>query len=67
MDRKSQQELLMTFFATPNEVIALGDAILARIRYLQQHEPAHPALPLLQRFQYRLATQREERATWRNA
>jgi hypothetical protein len=61
-----QQELLMTILATPNEVIALGDAILARIKYLQQHEPAHPALPLLQRFQQRLVEQKEVQATWQN-
>jgi hypothetical protein len=62
-----QQELLMTIFATPNEVIALGDAILARLAYLQRHEPEHPALPLLQRFQRRLVEQREVQATWQNA
>ena len=62
-----QQELLMTIFATPNEVIALGDAILARLAYLQRHEPEHPALPLLQRFQSRLVEQREVQATWKNA
>jgi hypothetical protein len=57
----------MTIFATPNEVIALGDALLARLKYLQQYEPEHPALPLLQRFQYRLVEQREVQATWKRA
>jgi hypothetical protein len=64
--RKTPSEVLMTIFATPDEAIALGDAILARIRYLQQHEPTHPALPLLQRFQHRLVEQREVQALWRN-
>jgi hypothetical protein len=49
----------MTITATPNEVIALGDAILARLAQLERERNREhlPTIALLKRFQQRLANQ----------